>query len=227
LNASKADMVCGRLALRRASQGLEEAAVIPMHAILAYCAIYAIAIAVPGPGVVAIIARALKGGIGATAPAVMGNAIGDLILMSLSVFGLALVAHALGGLFLIVKLAGAFYLIYLGYRFWTAPVVEAEDATQDSKKGFFPQLALTLGNPKAIVMFVALLPSVIDLSHLNMFGYGELCVCTLVLIPSIEFTYAALAAQARSRLIGITARRRMNKVAGVVMIGAGVSIVAS
>ena len=200
---------------------------IPLHAIAAYCGIYAIAIAVPGPGVVAIIARALKGGIAATVPAVIGNAIGDLILMSLSVFGLAFIAHELGSLFLIVKLAGAFYLIYLGYRYWTAPVVEAEDAIQDSGKGFFPQLALTLGNPKAIVMFVALLPTVIDLNRVNIFGYGELCACTLVLIPGIEFTYAALAAQARSRLIGVTARKRMNKAAGAVMIGAGVGIVAS
>ena len=163
---------------------------IPLHAILIYCGIYAIAIAVPGPGIVAIVARALREGMGATVPAVAGNTLGDIILMSLSVFGLAFIAHALGGLFLIVKWAGAFYLVYLGYRYWTAPVAEAGSALP-ANRGFVSQLALTLGNPKAIVMFVALLPSVVDLNHLNLIGYGELCACTLVLIPGIEFAYAA------------------------------------
>jgi threonine/homoserine/homoserine lactone efflux protein len=199
---------------------------IPLHAIAIYCGIYAIAIAVPGPGIVAIVARALREGLGATVPAVMGNTLGDLILMSLSVFGLAFIAHALGGLFLAVKWAGALYLIYLGYRYWTAPVAEA-GAAVPANRGFVSQLALTLGNPKAIVMFVALLPSVVDLNHLNWVGYGELCTCTLVLIPGIEFAYAALASQARAFLSGAIARRRMNKTAGAIMIGAGISIVAN
>jgi len=199
---------------------------IPLHAILIYCGIYAIAIAVPGPGIVAIVARALREGMAATVPAVAGNTLGDLILMSLSVFGLAFIAHALGGLFLIVKWAGALYLVYLGYRYWTAPVLEA-GAGPAPNRGFVSQLALTLGNPKAIVMFVALLPTVVDLNHLNLIGYGELCACTLVLIPGIEFTYAALAAQARVFLSGAVARRRMNKTAGAIMIGAGIGIVAN
>jgi threonine/homoserine/homoserine lactone efflux protein len=199
---------------------------IPLHAIAIYCGIYAIAIAVPGPGIVAIVARALREGLGATVPAVMGNTLGDLILMSLSVFGLAFIAHALGGLFLAVKWAGALYLVYLGYRYWTAPVAEA-GAAVPANRGFVSQLALTLGNPKAIVMFVALLPTVVDLNHLNWVGYSELCACTLVLIPGIEFAYATLASQARSLLSGTIARRRMNKTAGAIMIGAGIGIVAN
>jgi threonine/homoserine/homoserine lactone efflux protein len=100
-------------------------------------------------------------------------------------------------------------------------------AALPANRGFVSQLALTLGNPKAIVMFVALLPSLVDLNHLNLIGYGELCACTLVLIPGIEFAYAALAAQARAFLSGCVARKRMNKTAGAIMIGAGIGIVAS
>jgi threonine/homoserine/homoserine lactone efflux protein len=205
---------------------LAGAGMISVHQILIYCGIYAIAIAVPGPGIVAIVARALKEGMAATVPAVIGNTLGDIILMSLSVFGLAFIAHALGGLFLIVKWAGAAYLVYLGYRYWTAPIAGA-GPPQPANRGFVSQLALTLGNPKAIVMFVALLPSVVDLNHLNWVGYGELCACTLVLIPGIEFAYAALAAQARVLLSGAVARKRMNKTAGAIMIGAGIGIVAN
>ena len=138
-----------------------------LHSYLLYCGVYAIAIAVPGPGVVAIVARALGSGFRATVPAVIGTAVGDLVMLSLSVFGLALVAQAMGGLFLIVKLAGAAYLVYLGYKYWTAPVADMETIIPSgSRQSFLSQFALILGNPKTIAFFVALLPTVIDLNHL-------------------------------------------------------------
>ena len=197
------------------------------HSLLIYCGIYALAIATPGPGIMSIVARSLGGGVRATVPAVLGNTLGDLILMSLSVFGLAVIARELGGFFLVVKLTGAAYFIYLGYRYWTMPVEVGEPAPARAHQGFLAQLALTLGNPKAIAMFVALLPTAIDLNRLNTIGYLQLCLCTLVLLPAIEFAYAALAAQVRELLSGVTARRRMNKSAGAIMIGAGVGVAVS
>jgi len=197
---------------------------IAAHSLLLYCGIYAAAIAVPGPGIFAIIARALGGGFRSTVPAVLGNTLGDLILMSLSAFGLAVVARQMGGLFLIVKLAGAAYLIWLGYKSWTADSAAVGDQLP-SNRGFWSQLALTLGNPKAIVMFVAILPTAIDLNRLALPGYLQLCLCTVVLIPGIEFPYAALADRARRFLSGPMARRRMNKGAGAIMMGAGVGVV--
>jgi threonine/homoserine/homoserine lactone efflux protein len=196
---------------------------IPLHSLLLYCGIYSVAIATPGPGIFAIIARALGGGFRSTVPAVLGNTLGDLILMSLSALGLAAVAHRMGDLFLIVKLAGAAYLIWLGYRSWTADSKAIGDQVP-AQKGFWSQLALTLGNPKAIVMFVAILPTAIDLNRLTPAGYLQLCLCTLILIPGIEFLYAALASQARAFLSGPKARRRMNKGAGAIMIGAGIGV---
>ena len=95
-----------------------------LHAFVIYCTVYAIAVAVPGPGIVAIVARALGSGFRATIPAAIGTLLGDLVVMTLSVLGLALIAKALGTLFLAVKLGGALYLVYLGYRYWTAPVSE-------------------------------------------------------------------------------------------------------
>jgi threonine/homoserine/homoserine lactone efflux protein len=198
---------------------------LPTHSLLIYCGIYALAIAMPGPGIVSIVARALGSGFRATIPATLGTLVGDLVIMTLSVLGLALIAQALGSLFLFVKLAGAFYLIYLGYRYWTAPVA---DGVQDgTSNGFLAQFALTLGNPKAITFFVALLPTVVNLKALTLTGYLELCVCTAVLIPAIMLTYAALAAQVRGLFASVSARRRMNKGAAVVMIGAGVGVAVS
>ncbi|MGA7676657.1 MAG: LysE family translocator [Rhizomicrobium sp.] len=199
-----------------------------LHSYLLYCGVYAIAIAVPGPGVVAIVARALGSGFRATVPAVIGTAVGDLVMLSLSVFGLALVAQAMGGLFLIVKLAGAAYLVYLGYKYWTAPVADMETIIPSgSRQSFLSQFALILGNPKTIAFFVALLPTVIDLNHLNVFGYLQLGATTCILIPAIMLSYAALASHVRGFLASRKARGRLNKGAAVIMVGAGVGVAVS
>jgi threonine/homoserine/homoserine lactone efflux protein len=198
---------------------------IPIHAFLLYCGLYAIAIAVPGPGIVAIVARALGSGFRATIPAALGIAMGDLVLMTLSAFGLALVAQEMGRLFLGVKIAGALYLLYLGYRYWTAPVPEESEVVPASAgKGFLAYLGLTLGNPKAIAFFVALLPTAVDPRTLTLTGYAQLCGATLVLIPAITLSYAALAHRMRRLVANAKARRRINQGAGAVMIGAGVTI---
>jgi threonine/homoserine/homoserine lactone efflux protein len=201
---------------------------ISRHAYLFYCALYAIAIAVPGPGIVAILARALRSGFRATIPAVIGTAVGDWILMSLSAVGLASLAHSLGRLFLVVRLAGAAYLLYLGYKYWTASAVTESDAgPRSAGREFLSQLTLTLGNPKAIVFFAALLPAAVDLQELKLAGYFQLSVATFVLIPAITLTYAALAARVRTLLTSRAARTRINKVAAVVMVGAGIGVAAT
>lgn len=198
---------------------------IPWHSYLIYIALYALAVAIPGPGILAIVARALGNGFRATVPAVLGNTLGDLILMSLSAFGLAVVAREMGGLFLVVKLLGAAYLVWLGYKHWTAPVTELKVAPAKAHQGFIAQLMLTLGNPKGLVFFLALMPSVIDLNRLNGAGYVQLCVATLIVIPAVELSYAALASRVRVFLAGVTARKRLNKGAAAVMIGAGIGVV--
>jgi threonine/homoserine/homoserine lactone efflux protein len=197
---------------------------IPLHSYLIYFTLYAIAVAIPGPGILAIVSRALGSGLRNTLPAILGNTLGDLILMTLSAFGLAVVAREMGGLFYAVKLTGAAYLLYLGYRYWTAPVTQAPITPSKAHQGFLAQLLLTLGNPKSLVFFLALMPSVIDLGKLSGLGYLQLISVTLIVIPGIEIAYAALAAQARVFLTGVTARRRMNKSAAAIMIGAGIGV---
>lgn len=195
------------------------------HALLIFAAVYAAAVATPGPGIVALIARALGGGFWSAVPMVFGMAVGDLALMTLSAFGLALVAQAMGDLFLLVKLAGAGYLIHLGYKYWTAPVAETV-STESARaaRGFLSQLALTLGNPKAIGFFVALLPTLIDLKTLSAAGFVEMCLMPITILPAICFVYMALASSVRGWFQSAAARRRMNKGAGTIMIGAGVAV---
>ena len=196
---------------------------IPLHNFLFYCALYAVAIAVPGPGVISIVARALGSGFRATVPACLGITAGDLILMTLSAFGLAMIAQAMGQLFQIVKIAAGLYLLFLGYKYWTARVsAQSEIVPESAGRGFLTQMGITLSNPKAIAFFVALQPTAIDLSRLTFAGYLELVGATLVLIPAVTMGYAA--ARLKDLVASVKARRRINRGAGIVMAGAGIAI---
>ena len=122
----------------------------------------------------------------------MGIMVGDLILMTLSAFGLALIAQTMGQLFQVIKIAGGLYLLFLGYKYWTAEVSEQSEIIPESaSRGFLTQMGITLSNPKAIAFFVALQPTAIDLNRLTFAGYLELVGATLVLIPAITMGYAA------------------------------------
>jgi threonine/homoserine/homoserine lactone efflux protein len=96
-----------------------------------------------------------------------------------------------------------------------------------TRQSFFSQLSITLGNPKAMAFFLAILPTVVDLNHLSAFGYGQLVLVTVVLIPAIMLSYTAAAARVRELLTSKKARKGINKTAAVVMFGAGAGVAVS
>jgi threonine/homoserine/homoserine lactone efflux protein len=220
---------------------------IPLHSMLIYLGIYAAVIAIPGPNVIAITARALAGGFRAAVPASFGTALGDIVLMSVSALGLSAIARAPDALFLAVKIAGVLYLAWIGFRYWHASDRRSDDSRQsrhgppsekragaensvngwDVRRGFLAQLAVTAGNPKGIAFFFAVLPNAIDLRHLAFTGYLELVAATSMLIPAITLSYAAAASRARHLLASRKAQRRLNRGAGIAMIGAALSIAVS
>jgi threonine/homoserine/homoserine lactone efflux protein len=199
-----------------------------LHSYLIYCGLFALVIATPGPGMVAVVARALGAGFRSAVPSALGTLLGHWIWMTLAVFGLATIAKAMGGSFLIIKYAGAAYLVYMGYKYWTAEVSEMpEVVAATARQSFLSQLSVTLGNPKAMAFYLALLPTVINLKQLNAAGYLQLTVASAVVIPTITLAYAALAAQVRSLLMSRRARKGINRTAAVVMVGAGAGVATS
>jgi threonine/homoserine/homoserine lactone efflux protein len=72
----------------------------------------------PGPVIVATVARALASGFAPALGFVLGVATVDLGYLLLAVYGLSAIAEVLGELFIVVKVAGAAYLLYLGVRRW-------------------------------------------------------------------------------------------------------------
>lgn len=120
--------------------------------LLAYAGALFIAAAIPGPGMTAIVARALGSGFRPTFFMGLGLILGDLCYLSAVVLGLSYVAQTLVTPFLVIKYAGAAYLGYIAYKLWTAGLLPQE--VQARKGGgvgtsFLSGLFVTLGNPKA------------------------------------------------------------------------------
>ena len=187
--------------------------------LLTFTIAYAVAVLVPGPGVAAVVARALGGGFRGAFPMVLGILAGDLVYFVFAVFGLAAVATLFGPVFVVIRWAGAAYLLYVAYRFWTArPGAEQMKPKNESAvKTFLAGFSLTMGNPKTIVFYLAILPTVIPLDQMNPLAFTELTVIVVVVLLIIGCGYAWLASAAREMFKSPKALGRLNKTAGAMM----------
>jgi threonine/homoserine/homoserine lactone efflux protein len=187
-----------------------------------------IAAASPGPGIAAIVARVLGRGPKGAVAFSAGVAIGDVVWLTFAVVGLAALAQTFHGVFVAIKYAGAAYLLYLAYRIWTAPVklgeVEAETRGEHPLKLFLAGLAVTMGNPKVMVFYLALLPTLIDLARITVLGFLELVAVTLAVLAAVFGAYIVLAARARRLFTSPKAVRLINRGTGAVMAGAAAAI---
>lgn len=186
--------------------------------------------ATPGPAVAATIARGLTTGFWSAAALHLGVVIGDLVLLSLAIFGMAAVAQAMGELFFVVKIVGAAYLVWLGWTLWTAePIDRAAPATQaaptrQTSKNVLAGLVITLGNPKAIIFYAAFLPTFVDLTQVSVGDIAIIAAVVVVVLTITNLTYAALATRARNLLRSPSALRALNRAAGTMMVGAGIAV---
>lgn len=194
-----------------------------------FAAIYAVAVASPGPGIAALVARVLARGTRGVVAFAAGFIVGDLVWFAVAAGGFALVAQAYAPLFVFVRYAGALYLAYLAFRAWTAriDVLDAGPVLDEGRLRLFAGgLVITLGNPKVILFFLALLPTAVDLDRVGPTGLAELSVTIVVVLGGILALYVAAAARARRLMTSVRARRLVNRASGTVMAGAACAIAA-
>jgi len=196
--------------------------------LLTFCAVYALAVAAPGPGIAAIIARGLAHGTKGAPAFIGGFVVGDLVWFAIAATGLAALARTAATLFVAIKWAGVAYLLFLAYKLWTAPAkqvaVDSEERKQHGWNAFLASMMLTLANPKAILFFLALLPTVIDLASMNTVRFLEISAAIIVVQPLVLGSYALLAARARDLFTTPKAVQRLNRTSGVAMAGAAVVV---
>jgi threonine/homoserine/homoserine lactone efflux protein len=195
----------------------------------AFCAVYLLAVATPGPGVTALLARSLAHGMRGAPAYIAGFLIGDLTWFIGAAAGLAALAHTAQALFLVIRYAGALFLLYLAYRLWTAPATPIEKGAvppaQSASGAFLASLMLTLGNPKPMLFFIALLPAVVHMQELRLPDYALIAGAICVILPAVLAAYALAASRARGFFRNRQALRYLNRGAALALSGAAAAVV--
>jgi threonine/homoserine/homoserine lactone efflux protein len=194
--------------------------------LIIFAAVYFVAVATPGPGVAALVARVLGQGLEGVAPFIAGYFVADMVWLMLAATGLAVVAETFAGVFVAIKFAGAAYLLYLAWKMATAPLALAYVSPPASRgwRAFLASLSLTLGNPKVMVFFLSIMPLVVDVRTLTLPALLEIgAVCGVVIFSTLAL-YALAANRARAFLSSTRAMKFVHRAAGGLMAGAAVAV---
>ncbi len=195
--------------------------------LLIFAAVFGVAAAAPGPTVAALVARVLARGRGDILPFCLGLMAGDLLWLAAAVLGLGMVVALFQPLFVALKYLGAAYLLYLAWRMWTAPAAAEAAAIPPRGEGlrlFLGAIAVVSGNPKTMLFYVALLPTVLPLGRISLGDFALLAIAVVMVYGAILVVYVFAADRARRVFTGTVARRRINRATGAAMAGAAVAV---
>lgn len=182
----------------------------------------------PGPVWMALIARTLSGGFAAAWPLTLGVVVGDMLWPVLAVLGVSWLTSASAHLAWVLK--GVAVAMFLGMGLLT--LRNADRAISTDRRltrpgkwaGFMAGLVVILGNPKAVLFYMGLLPGFFDLTRVT--GWDIVAIVAVSqIVPLIgNLGLAALVARVRGLLSSPSALRRTNIVSGVLLIMVGLII---
>jgi len=183
----------------------------------------------PGPAVFLAIYNGAVNGSKVVMVSAFGNILGLMFLSTLSISGLSAILLASSTLFAIVKITGACYLIYLGFRqLFSSKKSVKEQAENDNDRSLFyyfkEGFLVAATNPKPILFFVALFPQFLDTSHSIVSQF----IIMTALFMAFSFLslscYGYLAQKAKELLSNIDNMKWFHRISGVLFIGMGTSI---
>ncbi|MEM7295838.1 MAG: LysE family translocator [Pseudomonadota bacterium] len=199
---------------------------------LADLGLYAFALLVlfltPGPVWVALIARTLGGGFQAAWPLALGVVIGDMLWPLLAILSVSWVVSVFSGFMVALKIIAALFFFWMGIK-----LLRNADAklSEDNRlmrpgmwAGFLAGLAVILGNPKAILFYMGVLPGFFDLTALTTLDVAAIVALSCVVPLLGNLILAAFVGHARTLVQSPQAVRRMNITAGALLIFVGLII---
>ena len=182
----------------------------------------------PGPVWVALTARALSGGFNAAWPLALGVVVGDVLWPLLAILGVTWVLSVFADFMLVLRWVASLTFVVMG-----ALLIRNADKSiaSDSRltrpgawAGFLAGLAVILGNPKAILFYMGVLPGFFDLRALTLADIAVICFLSFVVPLLGNLSLAVFLDRARKLLKSPTALRRTNIIAGLLLIGVGLVI---
>ncbi len=183
---------------------------------------------VPGPVWVALTARSLAFGFRGAWPLAIGVALGDLIWPLAAIFGLSWVLSLYGGFLEALRWVAAVTFLLMGLLLIRKPAANLDADSRLTKPGawagFAVGVAAVIGNPKAILFYMGVLPGFFDLSRVTGADIAAILLIS-ALIPMLgNLGLAWFLDRARRLLSSPDAMRRLNIASGILLIGVGLAI---
>ncbi|NQV45840.1 MAG: LysE family translocator [Rhodospirillales bacterium] len=180
----------------------------------------------PGPVVTLVVANSLTYGSRSGLLNILGTTIGNTILLLVGAMGMAWILAAMAQWFDIIRLAGAAYLIYLGIRQWCEKAHGLEEHPE-AKRGqslFWQGFVVAVTNPKTIVFYAAFFPHFMNPELAAADQVIILSATFLIIMTTVDVSYALLAGRLRPWLTGERRGRMRNKITGTLLIGTGIAL---
>ena len=200
-----------------------------LHVWLAFLVASCVIAVSPGSGAVLSMSHGLSYGVRRTTATIVGLQLGLAVILLVAGLGVGAVLTASATAFTVIKVVGACYLLWLGWRQWRAPVAKIDGDAQAAAsepdltagqrvlRGFLTNVT----NPKGIVFMAAVLPQFIQPTRPLWLQLLVLLATTVMVDVTVMHGYAWLAARLQGVLRSVRARRAQNRVFGGVLMAMG------
>lgn len=179
----------------------------------------------PGPVWLALTGRTLAGGFRAALPLALGVACGDVLWSLLAVLGLSWVVDQMDQVLFAIRLLGTALFLWMGISILRnadkSISADSRLTRPGAAAGFAAGVAAIIGNPKAILFYLGILPGFIDVAHVTRPDIAAILLISMAIPFLGNMVFAAFVDRARRLLSSGTALRRTNIVAGCLMILVG------
>jgi threonine/homoserine/homoserine lactone efflux protein len=187
----------------------------------------------PGPAMALIFQRAAIGGWRSAVPTVLGLELGLYTWALAAAAGFAALVAVSTTAFIVLKLVGAVVLIYLGVRAWISAWRggHADGSASPVVRGWWARFAegslVQLANPKAAIFMIAFYPQFVPEGRPLFATTAGLALLQVALESAFYLTLAYGVGRAGAFFRRPKIRRRLDAVAGSVLVGLGVRVAVS
>ena len=196
--------------------------------LLFYAGALLVLFATPGPVWVALLARAMSGGFNAAWPLAVGVTIGDALWPLVAIYGLTWIVAQFSQFMAAMHWVAAITFLVMGILLIRNA---GRGISSDSRltkpglwAGFATGVAVVVGNPKAILFYMGVLPGFFDLTRVTALDIAAIIALSVAIPLTGNLALAASIDRARRLLTSPAALRRMNLIAGGLMIAVGAVI---
>jgi len=198
--------------------------------ILLYMGAMAILFFTPGPVWVALVARGVSGGFHAAWPLALGVVVGDILWPLMAIFGVSLLVELYADFLTMLRYGGAVILVWMGVRTIRnahKPLVADGRLTASGMwAGFIAGLMVIVGNPKAILFYMGVLPNFFDIDTVSGPDIAVICAISGFVPLMGNIVFALSVDRIRQFLSSPEAVRRTNLSSGsaLVLVGAAIAV---